>query len=195
MGHVHHGGVEPSLNLDDLRAHLNAQLGVEVRERLVHQEHLWAAHDCATHGDALTLATGERFRQTVEIVHQAEHLSGLLGACLDLGLLDLGNFQRETDVLANGHMRVQRVVLEHHCDVAVARWDVVNEAIADQQFSVGYFFEPSNHAQRGRLAAARGPDKYHEFTVLDVEVERVDSLWAIAVVLLADGAEGDFCHG
>jgi hypothetical protein len=40
----------------DLGAHLHAQLGVEIRQRLVEQEHLRIAHDGAAHGDALALA-------------------------------------------------------------------------------------------------------------------------------------------
>jgi hypothetical protein len=44
----------------DLDPHLDAQLGVEVRERLVEQEHLRLAHDGAPDGDALALAARER---------------------------------------------------------------------------------------------------------------------------------------
>ena len=43
----------------DLAAHADAQLGVEVGERLVEQEHLGIAHDGAAHGDALALAARE----------------------------------------------------------------------------------------------------------------------------------------
>ena len=41
----------------DLNAHVDAQLGVEVGERLVEQEHLRLSHQCAAHSDALSLAT------------------------------------------------------------------------------------------------------------------------------------------
>ena len=54
--------------LDDLGAHLVAELGVKVGERLVHEEHLGAAHDGAADGDTLALAAGERLRLTVELV-------------------------------------------------------------------------------------------------------------------------------
>ena len=50
----------------DLAAHLHAQLGVEVRERLVEQEHLRVAHDGAAHGDALPLAAGKLARPPTE---------------------------------------------------------------------------------------------------------------------------------
>ena len=54
-----------------------------------------------------------------------EHeLRPLLGA-------DLAGSQRELDVPAHRHVRVQRVALEHHRDVAILRLDVVHDAVAD----------------------------------------------------------------
>jgi hypothetical protein len=41
----------------DFDAHVDAKLGVEVRERLIEQEHLGLSHQCTAHGDALSLAT------------------------------------------------------------------------------------------------------------------------------------------
>src|SRR5262245_62197658 len=38
------------------RSHGNAQLGIEIGQRLVEQEHLRVAHDRAPHRDALALA-------------------------------------------------------------------------------------------------------------------------------------------
>ena len=52
----------------DLGAHLHAQLGVEVGQRLVEQEQVGLAHDRAAHGDALPLAARELARETVEII-------------------------------------------------------------------------------------------------------------------------------
>ena len=47
------------VQLLDLDAHLHAQLRVEVRQRLVEQEHRGLAHDRAAHRDALALAARE----------------------------------------------------------------------------------------------------------------------------------------
>ena len=60
----------------DLGAHRDAQLGVEIGERLVEQEHLRIAHDRAAHGDALALAAGELARIAVEQRLEAEDLGG-----------------------------------------------------------------------------------------------------------------------
>ena len=65
-------GLQPLVQLLDLGAHLHAQLGVEVGQRLVEQEHLRIAHDRAAHGDALALAAGKLARIAVEQRRQAE---------------------------------------------------------------------------------------------------------------------------
>jgi len=48
-----------------------------------------------------------------------------------LGPRDLPQFQPELHVLVHRHVRVQGVVLKNHRDVAVARLDLVDAAIAD----------------------------------------------------------------
>ncbi len=50
---------KPLLEPRHLGTHLHAQLRVEVRQRLVHQERGRVAHDRAAHRDPLALATGE----------------------------------------------------------------------------------------------------------------------------------------
>ena len=66
VGDVDRGGVEPALQFADLDPHRDAQLGVEVRQRFVEQEHLRLPHDGAAHRDALALAAGELPRLAVE---------------------------------------------------------------------------------------------------------------------------------
>src|SRR5712691_4463892 len=53
--HVDGRRFKPPLQAKDLCARLHAQLGVEVRERLVHQERRGLAHDRPSEGDALAL--------------------------------------------------------------------------------------------------------------------------------------------
>ena len=56
VGHIDGGHTEPALQGGNLGTGLNAKLGVQVRQRFIHQEHLGLTHDGATHGDSLTLA-------------------------------------------------------------------------------------------------------------------------------------------
>jgi hypothetical protein len=59
VGDIDGGGLQPLVQRLDLGAHRHAQLGVEVGQRLVEQEHLRIAHDGAAHRDALALAAGQ----------------------------------------------------------------------------------------------------------------------------------------
>ena len=45
---------------------------------------------------------------------------------VDLVLWCLSQFQTECHVIVYGHMRIQSVVLEYHCDISVLRLNVVH---------------------------------------------------------------------
>ena len=86
VGDVHGGDGELALQRGDLGAHLHAQLRVEVREGLVHQERRGLAHDRTAHRDPLTLATGQLAGLAVEVALQLEVRGGLADASVDLVL-------------------------------------------------------------------------------------------------------------
>ena len=81
--HVDGRDAELALELRDVGAHLHAQLRVEVRERLVHQEHLRLPHDRAAHRDPLALAARQLLGAPVEVRRQVEHLRGPGHALVD----------------------------------------------------------------------------------------------------------------
>jgi hypothetical protein len=51
-------------------------------------------------------------------------------------------------------VRVERVVLEDHRHIPRAGLEIVHDPAADPDLAVGDVLEPSDHPQRGRLAAA-----------------------------------------
>ena len=55
-------------------------------------------------------------------------------------------------------MRVKRIVLKHHGNVALGRFKLVYYFAADTDFAIAYVFKPCHHAQQGRFATARGPN-------------------------------------
>ncbi len=71
-------------------------------------------------------------------------------------------------------MRVQRVALEDHREVAILRRHAVLHLATDRDRPVRGALEAGEHAQRGRLAAAGRPDQDEELAVPDVEREVVD---------------------
>jgi hypothetical protein len=145
------------------------------------------ADDRTADGHALALAAGQLARLALEQLLDAEDLGGVLHALLDLGLGELAHLQAERHVVVHGHVRIERVVLEHHGDVAVLRRQVVDHAIADDDLAAGNLLEPGHHPERGRLAAAGGPDEHHEFLVADVEIHVLDGV--DLVVLLVETLE------
>ncbi|ELZ61865.1 phenol hydroxylase [Haloferax sp. ATCC BAA-646] len=155
--------------------HLRPQFSVQVGQRFVHQEHLGVAHDSTSEGDPLLLAAREFVGFAVEQVADAERLRDLDDALVAFfRRVSLLFFQPEPDVLPDGHVGVQRVVLKHHRDVAVLRDAVVHVVPADVDVPAGRGLQAGEHPERRRFAAARGTDEHEELLVVDVEREVVD---------------------
>jgi hypothetical protein len=150
-------------------------------------------HDRATHRHSLALAAGESPRLALEQPLEPEDLGGLLHAAVGLVLRHLLQLQPEGDVVVDAEVRVERIALEHHRDIAVARGDVVDHAVADAHDALRDVLEPGDHAERRRLAAAGRADEHHELSVLDGEIEIVDGARTVRVDL-ADVLERDTSH-
>ena len=73
-------------------------------------------------------------------------------------------------------MRIERVVLEHHSDVALFGRDVIDNTITDGDFAASDIFKPSDHAQQSGFSAARWADEDHKFTIIDLDVDAMDDL-------------------
>ena len=89
-------------------------------------------------------------------------------------------------------MRIERVGLEHHGDVAVARRQIVHPHVADADLASAEILQSGDDAQQRRLAATRRPDEDDEFTRLDRQVYPLED-WDRAIVL-AHAVDSDRCH-
>ena len=69
-----------------LRAHLHAQFGIEIRQRLVHQEDLRIADQRPSQRNALLLTAGKLPRVAIEQVLDAQDLRGPLHLGVELAL-------------------------------------------------------------------------------------------------------------
>ena len=135
VGDVERGGAEPRAAARLISTRIcDAELGVEVRQRLVEQEGRGLAHERAAHGDALALAAGELRAACGRGGRRARACAAasLRPARVDLGLRQAADLQAVGDVVVDAHVRVERVVLEHHGDVALARLEPVDHAPADR---------------------------------------------------------------
>ena len=151
------------------------------------------AHDGPANGDTLALAAGELARVAIEQAGDAEHGGGGLDARLDLGRGQLPRLQPEADVPGDRHVWIERIVLEHHRDVAVSRPHVVDDLAADLDLTVADILEPGDGAEKRALAAARRPDQHGELAVGNVEVDAAHRLeGAVALVETPDLHVGHF---
>ncbi len=183
VGDVDRRRRKPALQFADFDAHGDAQFGVEVRQGLVEQKRFWLAHDGAAHGDALALAAGELPRLALQHGGEFEDAPGFLDPRLDLGLGHAAVAQAIGHVVVDAHMRIERVVLEHHRDVAIGGLDLVDDAAADIDLAACDGLEPRDHAQQRGLAAAGRADQHAELAVADLEVDAFDRLEAAGVGL------------
>src|SRR5690606_25101184 len=69
------------------------------------------------------------------------------------------------EISANGHVGVERIVLEHHGDVALGRLRLDHVSTADFDATGRDGFKAGNHAEQGGLATARGPDQHDQFAI------------------------------
>ena len=80
------------MQLRERRAHPNAELRVEVRERLVHEERLGLPRDRAPHRDALALPARELRRLALEELGEPEQVGDLV-ARLRISAFACGNLR------------------------------------------------------------------------------------------------------
>jgi hypothetical protein len=141
----------------------------------------------------LALAAGEGARLAGEEGLDGEDAGRFLHALLDLVLGRLTILQAVGHVVVDAHMRIERIVLEHHRDVAVGRLDLVHDPVADLHLAAGNRLKACDHAKKRGLAAAGRADQHAEGAVLDAERDALHG-FHVARIDLPDRIEGDPCH-
>ena len=111
---------------------------------------------------------------------------------MHFGLVHPRHFEGEPHVGGHGFVRIKRVVLEHHGDVTFGRRQVVDHAVANADGAGGDAFQPRDHAQKRRFAAARRPDQNHKLAIRDIDIHPVHHL--LRPVGFAQIADVNFGH-
>ncbi len=96
-----------------------SHLGVERPERLVQEQHFRAGSEGASQRDALALAAGQLLRVPIGEPRHLDELEQLLHADVPRLLRLLPDPEAEGDVLRDGHVPEQGVVLEDEPDLAL----------------------------------------------------------------------------
>ena len=171
MGHVDGRDADLVMKVLDLCARRDAQLRVEVRERLVHEKDRRLAHDRASQCYALPLPAGQFAGTPMKEVAELNHRRGSPDAGVVRRRVDPADLQWEADVLVNREVWIQAIVLEYHGDVAVLRLEIVDNPIADPDLAFGRVLEARDHPHGRGLSAARWAEEDDELPIGDLQVE------------------------
>src|SRR5215813_3034868 len=108
----------------------------------------------ASDGHALLLAAGNLRREFAALISQPGQVQQTVDDFTALLLLPIPDAQAESDVFGHGHSREERVILEEHADVAVARAQVFDALAAKKYLAAVRRLQTGDQPQRGALAAA-----------------------------------------
>ena len=104
-------------------------------------------------------------------VHQFEHLGHAL---VDLGLGQLVLLQTEGDVLRHGHVREQRIGLEHHVDRPLIGRHVGDIDTIENDAPGGGPLEAGEHAQQRGFTGAGATEQGEDLALVDGQRDVVD---------------------
>ena len=192
---VHHGGAEGAVQRHQLGAELHAQVGVEIRQGFVQEEYRRLTHHRAGERGALALAPRQLIGAPLEQIGDAEPRRDAGDAAVDVRLRRAAHLQGKGDVLGDGEVWVQGVVLEYHRHVAIGGRHASHDAIIDEDVARGGMLEPRDAAECRRLAASRGTEQHEQLPVQHLEREVVDGGLARCVERDGQAAQGDGRHG
>src|SRR5689334_21650530 len=133
----------------DLYAHVIAKLSIEIAQGFIEQKEQRIANDRAADRDALTLAARKLTWESLEQLRNAEHLGGALHALIGLADCHFPGTQPECDVFMDIEIGIERVILEHHRDIAIARACPRHISPADFNRTGASFLQPCDGAEQG----------------------------------------------
>ena len=154
MGDEHRGSVCRLQDVAHFRGELFAQIDVQVRERLVHQQQTRLRCQRTGQRHTLLLSARQLVREALRLGPQADHVEQPLHASLVIGAAT----RSESDIALDAQVREQRIVLKHHADAALLGRQVAARTAdllaRDSDVTAGQGLKATDAAQHGCLAAA-----------------------------------------
>ena len=181
MRYIYKSDAQLLLDALKLVLHVLAQPEVQRAERFVKQEHLGPVHQRAGYGHALLLAAGELVRLSLFKAAEGDDLEHFRNALVYLLVRQLGYAQPEGDVLIHVQVGEERIFLKHRVYPAFVRRDIINPHTVEEHVAARRLEETADDAQRGSFAAARGAEQCEEFTVVEVDVDRIEDGLAVKI--------------
>ncbi len=169
------------MNLLNFRPHSNALFCVEVGERFVHKEYGHLTYERATYCNALALTARKISGESFKIVGKSENFSRSLHLFFYYVRVDSFEHKSERKIFVNGEVGIERVGLEYHCYSPLPRSHLVCQLAVYIKLARGYVFEPCNHTQCCRFAAARIADKADKLAVFDFHIKVVNGVVSVGI--------------
>ena len=154
-----------------LGLHELAGLGVQCRERLVHEQHFGIEGQGSRNGHPLLHAAGELGRVAIFETRQPNHFQILIGRGRPQVTWNLLHLQTEGHVVERRSPGKQSVVLKNHATVETRASDLLplHQDLAPRRC------QPGHHVQQGRLATSARPQDRQEFPLANLQADVVQS--------------------
>ena len=144
-----------------------AQRRIEIRERLVEQEHPRLGRQRAGERDPLLLAAGKLSHPAALVSGEVDQGQRPRHPLVQLVAADAGGFEAERHVLTDVEMGEEGVVLEYHAEAPGHRLDP-RDVLAIDHYAPGIGrFESGQQSQRRRLAAPARPEQRQHLAPLE----------------------------
>src|SRR5882757_7654953 len=193
VGHENRGGAEIALDLAQLDLHLLAQLGIEVRQWLVEQQHARLDDECASQCDTLLLTARHAARIALLVTRTPDHPQRAAHALRPLGPRHAPHLETEGDILGRGHVRKQCIALEDDAEAALRRLHGSKVAALEPDRPARWIEEAGDHLQGRGLSAAGWAEEGDELSLADRETEVIDD--SVRAELFPDMIELEKGHG
>ncbi|KAG1081628.1 hypothetical protein G6F40_015417 [Rhizopus arrhizus] len=168
-------------------------LAVEVAGGFVADQEGGVGDDRAGNRHALLLAAGQFIRAVAAAVGQADQGQRDLRIALALRGVEVGQQQRQLDVLLRGQHRHQVVELEHEADVVaapgrqLAAAHLVDALAFDADLAAAGVVQAADQVEQGGLARTGGAHQRDEVAARDVQVDAVQHLHFLGATLVGLG--------
>src|SRR5690606_24853556 len=162
----------------------------------VEQQDLRLDRHGACERNALPLTAGKLARIALFQARELHHVEQFENPPADLGLgrtqSTRAHRQPEANIVGDGHMAKQRIMLEDEADMTLLYGAERGILIAEEDAAAGRLLETGDQPQQRGLARARRAEQRDQFTGADVERNIMQC--RIAIEFLAEVGDADF-HG
>jgi hypothetical protein len=176
----------------NLGAHVQAELSVEITQGFIKQQQVWFFNERPSQGHTLLLSTRKLRRFALQQVLQLHERRNMFDLVLDDSARLTLDTQGKGEILINAQVRIERIALKHHANIALAGWEIVDDPSIEAQRTTGRAIDAGQHQERGRLATATGSEQGQKFSLGDATTEILDCWYGAKI--LTDPFEGDGSH-